>query len=191
MAKRILTTPDILLPEQLSTVATSTVAEEESVAGGVDILLMPSVDPVTAANAADFELQSHGVDVLLDAAPGEAVSTAPSAEVDRSPQAWEVSPEKEPLSAPNKGKVKKPGFFKRLIMPRKKEGPSRPFWRRWFYTLFFALGMLLIWVPVVSYVTLASPIYNSSWTILIPGTQVDASVDLAGVGEAYTGRRTV
>jgi len=77
-------------------------------------------------------------------------------------------------------------------MPRRAAdaGPARPFWRRWIYTLFFFFGMLLIWVPVLGYVSTADPVYNSTWTIIIPGTQVGASVDLANVGEAYTDVKT-
>lgn len=74
--------------------------------------------------------------------------------------------------------------------PPDKQVGHRPLWRRWFYTLFFVLGMLLVWVPVASYVVVAPPVYSSSWTILIPGTQVGASVDLANVGEAYTDVKT-
>ena len=93
---------------------------------------------------------------------------------------------------PVKHSQKRAGFFKRLLMPREVSEfeVRKPFWRRWFYSIFFFLGMLIIWVPVISYVTLAAPVYNSSWTILIPGTQVGASIDLLELGEAYTDVKT-
>lgn len=88
--------------------------------------------------------------------------------------------------------VQSRGFFRRLLSPRPtdKSGARRPFWRRWFYSIFFFFGMMIIWLPVASYVVLAPPVYNSSWTIIIPGTQVGASLDIANVGEAFTDVKT-
>lgn len=182
-------------PRRLKSVATSTVAEEAGFASGVDILLLADDDPLNAANADQRVSTRSGlslnqrVDIFLEPKLGARTGKAKSKSKLRSrntiPSA-SVPPERTPRVK------KKAGFFKRLLMPREASAleARRPFWRRWFYSIFFFLGMLLIWFPVLSYVTLAAPVYNSSWTILIPGTQVGASIDLANVGEAYTDIKT-
>jgi uncharacterized protein involved in exopolysaccharide biosynthesis len=82
--------------------------------------------------------------------------------------------------------------FRGVFLPRRREDsePKPPFFRRWFYTIFFFIAMLVIWFPVMSYVFKAAPVYTSEWTILIPGTQVGASVDLVNLGEANTDVKT-
>jgi len=159
-------------PRRLKPVAISSVIEEAGLTDGVDILLTVDNDPLNAANS-------------------DQIASTQSADVVSAPK--QVSARKSCARSPRTSvDGKKAGFFKRLLLPREisESQDRRPFWRRWFYSIFFFSGMLLIWVPVISYVTLASPVYNSTWTILIPGTQVDASIDLLDVGEAYTDVKT-
>lgn len=82
--------------------------------------------------------------------------------------------------------------FRGVFLPRRRDDsePKPPFFRRWFYTIFFFIAMVVIWFPVMSYVLKAAPVYTSEWTILIPGTQVGASVDLVNLGEANTDVKT-
>jgi len=159
-------------PPRMRTVATSTVANEASAVEGVDILLMADDDPWLAANdVAESELAAAaGVDILLS----------------------EHDPIYANASSRRSAPKKAPGVIKRLILPRQseQERAQRPFWWRWIYTLIFMLGMILIWIPVLGYVALAAPVYNSSWTIIIPGTQVGASIDLENLGEAFTDIKT-
>ena len=182
-------------PRRLKSVATSTVAEEAGSSLGVDILLLADDDPLVAANADRLTQgkstagSNQRVDVVLE--PKSEVK-AKKRKSRKTQPVYEAAPNSRE-SAPSTPSVKKKaGFFKRLLLPRdtSESEAHRPFWRRWFYSIFFFFGMLLIWVPVISYVTLAAPVYNSSWTILIPGTQVGASIDLQNVGEAYTDVKT-
>lgn len=169
---------------RLSPTTSATVADEAGDAYGVDILLVSHDDPLLAAHddressTVDLSANRAVVDVYLGVADRRKRK-------DASPESKESAPS---IDAP----VKRAGFFRRLLTPRRNtsDGMQRPFWRRWFYTLFFCFGMLFIWAPVLLYVVKAPPIFNSSWTIIIPGTQVGASVDLVNVGEAYTDVRT-
>ncbi len=192
-AKRLIR--DFAWPKRLKTLATSAVAERAGSDGGVDILLLADDDPLAAANAdhaADLNhtaLHHENVDVLLEP---ELKARANQSAAGLGPHARIADPVAREASPPNAKPSNKPGFFKRLLSPRQDKDTElrRPFWRRWFYSIFFFLGMLLIWLPVLSYVAMAPPVYNSSWTIIIPGTQVGASVDLVNLGEAYTDVKT-
>jgi len=66
----------------------------------------------------------------------------------------------------------------------------KPFWRRWIYTIFFSTGLFIIWAPVVFFVSTAAPVYNSTWTILIPGTMIGTTLDLSSMGRAHTEVKT-
>jgi len=159
-------------PPRMRTVATSAVAKEPQQADGVDILLMADDDPWLAANDAAEEAaaEAMGVDILLT----------------------QDDATKADVSARYQTEKRAPGVIKRLILPRQsaEDRARRPFWWRWIYTLIFMLGMIVIWIPVLGYVALAAPVYNSTWTIIIPGTQVGASIDLENLGEAYTDVKT-
>lgn len=164
---------------------TEAVADIATVDEGVDIYL-PIDDESEFATNNDYALDVLGnaanpadVDIYL----GAVDSRRPRS--DSSPETRESVPE---INQPQK----RPGILKRLLMPseRSTKSSQRPFWRRWIYSIFFCLSMLLIWVPVVLFVTKAPPVYISTWTIIIPGTQVGASVDLVNVGEAYTDVKT-
>jgi len=54
------------------------------------------------------------------------------------------------------------------------------------YTFLFSLLMLLIWGPALIYLKYAKPVYTSKWTLILPGTGVNASVNLESIGQAST-----
>jgi len=153
-------------PYRLKTAATGSVSEKVQGSEGVDLLSSAQVYLETAANADSFKEAEAKKNKQTRA---ELLTEPAKPEVEALDRSAQSPPELSPTT--------------------KKRG-KRPFWRRWAYSLFFFVSMLLIWVPVLSYVTLASPLYNSTWTILIPGTQVDASLDIESVGEANTNVKT-
>ena len=165
---------------RLKPLSTATVADQ-----GVDIFLPIDDDPALSTD-------SNGVLDAFGVAANPADVDIFLGAVDRRRADHDVVPESRE-SIPAEGQPEKQlGLFRRLLAPskRSRKGSGRPFWRRWIYTIFFCVGMILIWAPVILFVTTAPPVYNSSWTIIIPGTQVGASVDLVNVGEAYTDVRT-
>jgi len=193
---------DIYLPAEASLVAAnadrvSDSFENQNNLDGVDIFL-GSIDEHSSGR--DFS--NDHVDVELDIsneyadvaknASNDYVDIAKSASSDSADVALDSSTPESRKSIPQaRVPPKRAGFFRRLLKPSKRcIGVERPFWRRWIYSIIFFVGIVLIWAPVLLFVTTAPPVYNSSWTIIIPGTQVGASVDLVNVGEAYTDVKT-
>jgi len=52
------------------------------------------------------------------------------------------------------------------------------------YCLLFSLTMLLIWAPSIIYLKYAKPVFTSKWTLILPGTGVNTSVNLENIGQA-------
>lgn len=55
---------------------------------------------------------------------------------------------------------------------------------RYFLTVGFALTA--IWLPILAYLSTASPSYTSSVSLILPGTGVSSSVNLSDIGQAST-----
>jgi uncharacterized protein involved in exopolysaccharide biosynthesis len=49
-----------------------------------------------------------------------------------------------------------------------------------------ALALSCLWLPVIAYLTLATPDYVSNWTLILPGSGAGTSVNLADIGQAST-----
>ncbi len=182
-------------PRKLKSGATSTVAGKTEESNAVDVLLLDDTDASLAANADvhnDVRSRVNGKAWWARRYNAADVREDKNEIAHEFAHNYDVDDEDAHGESTAEVPVRRHGFFRRLLSPRRTEigGVRRPFWRRWFYSIFFFLGMLTIWVPVVSYVALAPPVYNSSWTILIPGTQVGASLDIASVGEAFTDVKT-
>ncbi len=54
------------------------------------------------------------------------------------------------------------------------------------YGVLLIAGVLVVWVPTITYVLYAPAVYRSSWSILIPGAGVGSSLNLDSVGQAST-----
>jgi len=58
--------------------------------------------------------------------------------------------------------------------------------RGWRYSVILSLTLLIIWGPALTYLKLAKPVYTSKWTLILPGTGVNAQVNLESIGQAST-----
>ncbi|MCK5666437.1 MAG: hypothetical protein KAI17_23260 [Thiotrichaceae bacterium] len=58
------------------------------------------------------------------------------------------------------------------------------------YSLVFTLMLILIWTPSLTYLKFAKPVYTSKWSLILPGTGVNTSVNLENIGQATTSSRS-
>jgi len=58
--------------------------------------------------------------------------------------------------------------------------------RGWRYCLLFGLSMLLIWGPSITYLEIAKPVFTSKWTLILPGTGINTSINIENIGQATT-----
>lgn len=52
------------------------------------------------------------------------------------------------------------------------------------YAIIAAVSLAMVWVPSLAYLTLATRIYRSEWTLILPGSGSNTSVNLENIGQA-------
>jgi uncharacterized protein involved in exopolysaccharide biosynthesis len=63
-------------------------------------------------------------------------------------------------------------------------GRVSDFGRAWRYLVFFGLGMLSAWIPAIVYVKYGSVKYSSQFSLILPGSGSNSSVNLSEIGQA-------
>lgn len=58
--------------------------------------------------------------------------------------------------------------------------------RGWRYSLLCSLVLIMIWAPSLVYLKFAKPVYTSKWTLILPGTGINTSMNLENIGQAST-----
>lgn len=54
------------------------------------------------------------------------------------------------------------------------------------YGVLLVMGLLLIWVPALTYVFKSEDVYKSPWSIIIPGSGIGSSLNIDSVGQTAT-----